>query len=192
MATPLIDHGQHAKGPPVGEGIVDKVHDPALAWVARSGRRDPVQGDVFASPDPHAQLQAFEPIQASDAFAIHHPALPSQQHPDAQVAEARARVCELTDAEAQRLLVLRSGPSIPRRARQLRQMAGRQDARAVLGPETRAPDRGVVWALANVCGPIVSVHRRSLRSRLAARAGGQAPNVRPGVPCVCPALEFSG
>ena len=39
VATPLIDHGQHAKGPPVGEGIVDKVHAPALAWAARGGRR---------------------------------------------------------------------------------------------------------------------------------------------------------
>ena len=58
-----------------------------------------MQGDVLPPSHPHAQLQAFEAIQTTDAFPIHQPTLPSQQYPDPLRTEAWPGVCQLSDAQ---------------------------------------------------------------------------------------------
>jgi hypothetical protein len=42
-----------------------------------------MEGDVLASPDPHAELQTLQSIEPSHPLSIHPPALPAQEHPDA-------------------------------------------------------------------------------------------------------------
>jgi hypothetical protein len=37
-----------------------------------------MQCDVFPAPDPHAQLQAIETVEPTDALAIHWPAFATQ------------------------------------------------------------------------------------------------------------------
>jgi hypothetical protein len=61
-----------------------------------------MEGAVFASTHPHTELQAFEAIEPSDAFAIHHSTLPARYDPDPKVAEARPRVGELADPHPER------------------------------------------------------------------------------------------
>jgi hypothetical protein len=57
-----------------------------------------MQRDVFATTHPHAQLQAFEPIEPAHALLIHQPSFSPQQHPDPCEAEARSGVRELANA----------------------------------------------------------------------------------------------
>jgi hypothetical protein len=61
-----------------------------------------MQRDMFSPPDPHAQLQAFEPVQSSDAFPIHPPALATQEHPDAQVPKPWLGMGEISNPYLQR------------------------------------------------------------------------------------------
>src|SRR5262245_40200131 len=66
----LIDDGQHAKRPRVGEGIVHEVHAPPLGRARRDRRRSAMQGDVFPSPDAHPKLQAFQAIEATHPLPV--------------------------------------------------------------------------------------------------------------------------
>jgi len=59
-----------------------------------------VEGDVLPSSDSHPQLQAFQSIEPSHPLLIHQPAFASQQHPDAQEAEAGPSVRELTNPKS--------------------------------------------------------------------------------------------
>jgi hypothetical protein len=54
---------------------------------------------VFAPPDPHAQLQAIQAIEATHALAIDWPPFPSQQHPNPHVAEPRSRMGQVANAQ---------------------------------------------------------------------------------------------
>jgi hypothetical protein len=85
-----------------------------------------MQRDMFPPSHPHAQLQAIEPVQSSDALPIHLPAFPTQEHPYAQIPKPRARMGQIANADPQRGLILRAAASIPRRPPQLRQAAGPQ------------------------------------------------------------------
>jgi len=78
VATPVIDDRQDPEGPPLGQGIMHKFHTLPLGRSRWCGSGASVQGPMFSPPDPHAQLQAFEPVQSSDAFPIHPPALATQ------------------------------------------------------------------------------------------------------------------
>ena len=89
VATPLINDREHPKRATVREGIMYKVHAPALGWPGWDRGRPAVQGYVLPSPDPHPDLQPVEPIEPSHPLAVHHPSFPAQQHPDAQTAEPR-------------------------------------------------------------------------------------------------------
>jgi hypothetical protein len=77
---------------------VDEVHAPALRRADRHRGGAAMEGDVLPATDAHAQLQALEPIQSAHAFVIHSPALPSQQPPDALIAEPRSRMRQLANA----------------------------------------------------------------------------------------------
>src|ERR1700752_2033866 len=103
---------------------MDEVHTPALGRTDWHRCRPSVQCDVLSAPDAHPQLPPVEAVQATDALLIHHPALPTQQQPDAQEPESRPDVCKLADPHAQRGLVLRLTAAIPRRTTELRQMTG--------------------------------------------------------------------
>lgn len=48
-----------------------------------------MQRDVLPAAHAHAQLSPCEAIQAPHSLLIHRPAFASEQHPDAQEAEAR-------------------------------------------------------------------------------------------------------
>ena len=73
-----------------------------------------MQRHVFPSADSHAQLQPVQAIQPADAFAIHQPALPPQQHPDSQIPKPRPGMGEIPNAHPERRLILGSTLSIPR------------------------------------------------------------------------------
>jgi len=52
---------------------------------------------MLASADPHAELQAVEPIEAAHPLAIHAPAFATRQHPDAQAPEPGSRLRDLAN-----------------------------------------------------------------------------------------------
>lgn len=79
-----------------------------------------MQRHVFPSPDPHAELQAVQSIEAPHPFPIHEPAFTPQQHPDPQVSESRPGVGEIANAETEARLILRPTPSIPSCSTELR------------------------------------------------------------------------
>jgi hypothetical protein len=56
-----------------------------------------MQGDVLPAADAHPELQAFQSIEPTHPLLVYSPAFSSQQHPDAQEAEARPGVRELAN-----------------------------------------------------------------------------------------------
>ena len=98
LAPPLFDDGQDPERPSIGEGVVHKVHAPALRRADRDWRRTTMQRDVLAPADPHGQLQSIEAVQPSHPFLVDRPTLTSEQDPDAQKTERRPRVRQLADA----------------------------------------------------------------------------------------------
>jgi hypothetical protein len=82
--------------------------------------------DVLPPPHPHAQLQAIEPVQSSDAFPIHQPAFATQQHQDPQIPKPGPGMGQIANAHPQRGLILRSASSIPDGATELGQPTGPQ------------------------------------------------------------------
>jgi len=79
---------------------------------------------MFSPPDPHAQLQSFEPVQPAHSFPIHQPAFPTQQHPDPQIPKPGPGMGQISNPYPQRRLIRGPTPSIPRRSPKLRQAAG--------------------------------------------------------------------
>jgi hypothetical protein len=63
------------------------------------------QGNAFAPLDLHAQLQAFEPVQAIHPRFPHRPAFAFEHHQHPQVAKPRPAQRNVPDALAQRTLV---------------------------------------------------------------------------------------
>lgn len=49
-----------SKRSPVGPGIMDNIHAPALSQAHRNRCRASVQRDMVSSPHPHPQLQAIK------------------------------------------------------------------------------------------------------------------------------------
>ncbi len=68
---------------------------------------------MFSPANPHAQLQAIQAIQASDALPIDRPAFTPEQHPDPLVAEPGPGMRQIPDAEPQGGLILRPASPIP-------------------------------------------------------------------------------
>ena len=83
-----------------------------------------MQAYIFSTPDPHAQLQSFEPVQPAYSFPIHPPAFATQQHPDPQMPKPRSRVGEISNPYLQRRVTLGPTSSIPGHSTELRQSAG--------------------------------------------------------------------
>jgi hypothetical protein len=75
-----------------------EIHAPPLRGACGHWGRAPVQGNVLAPPDTHAELQPVKPIESAHPLTIDHPPLAAQQDPDPQVPEARPRVRELANA----------------------------------------------------------------------------------------------
>jgi hypothetical protein len=63
------------------------------------------QSDAFAPLDLHAQLQAFEPVQAIYPLLAHLPAFPLEHHQHPQVAKQWPAQRDVPDALTQRTLV---------------------------------------------------------------------------------------
>jgi hypothetical protein len=101
-----------------------------------TGARGPDEGHVFAASDAHASLQAVKAVQLPYALPVDGPPFAAQHHPDAQVAEPRARVGDFSDAEPQRTLVPRATRLVPGRATALRQTTGPHaaDGKGLLEP----------------------------------------------------------
>src|SRR5262245_23068723 len=102
-----------------------EIHAPPLRGSGGHRGGAPVQGDVLASTDTHAELQAVEPIEPAHALTIDHPPFAAQQDPDPQVPEARSRVRELANAQPQGGLIARATAAIPRRLTEVRESTGR-------------------------------------------------------------------
>jgi len=78
VPTPVIDNRQDPKWPSVGQGIMHKIHTPALRRSRWRGSRSSVEGDVFPAPHAHPQLQPFQPVQSAHPLAVHEPAFATQ------------------------------------------------------------------------------------------------------------------
>jgi hypothetical protein len=74
----VIDDRQDPKRPSIGQGLRHEIQAPAFSRTGRDRGWATIQRDMLAPPDPHAQLQAFEPVQSSDTFPIHPPARATQ------------------------------------------------------------------------------------------------------------------
>jgi len=109
----VIDDRQDPKRPAIGQGIMHEIHAPALSRTGWDRGRATMECDMLASPHPHAQGQVIEPVQSSNAFPIHLPALATQEHPDAQIPKTRARMGQIANPYPQRGLTLRAASSIP-------------------------------------------------------------------------------
>ncbi|GMV52165.1 MAG: hypothetical protein AMXMBFR7_52090 [Planctomycetota bacterium] len=57
---------------------MDKIHALTLERAHRDRSRASVQREMLPSPHPHAQLQAIETVEPTDAFTIHRPAFAPQ------------------------------------------------------------------------------------------------------------------
>jgi hypothetical protein len=91
---------------------------------------------VLAPTDPHAQLQALQPVQASNPLAVDTPTLTAQQHGNALITEPRSCVREIPDAHRQRRLIARGALAVPRRAGELGKptRANGADLKSLLNP----------------------------------------------------------
>lgn len=74
---------------------------------------------MFSSADPHAQLQAIQAIQASDALPIDRPAFTPEQHPDPLIPKPRSGMGQIANAHPQGGLIFRPAPPIPGGATEL-------------------------------------------------------------------------
>jgi hypothetical protein len=101
---------------------------------------------MLATPDSHAEMQAIQAIQSSDALAIHRPTLPPQQHQNPQVAKPRPGMSQIANTQSQSGLILRAAPLIPGSAAELRQPTGPQatDLKHLVKP---------VGQFSTACGP---------------------------------------
>src|SRR4030095_1540455 len=133
-----------------------EVHTPALRRADGLRRRPAMQRDVFPPAHAHPHLQTVETIQPPHALRIHPPAFPSEEDPNAQIAEARALVRNRSDAAPQGFLIGAPTPAIPRRPTELRQVAGPPAA----DTEGRVDPAGQLAAL---CGPQTFFRRASVR-----------------------------
>ena len=82
--------------------------------------------DVPASPHPHTNKQAIEPVEPSHPLAIHEPAFTTQEHPDPQRPKPRAGMSQISNAQPERRLILGPTASTPRGPTKLRQATGPQ------------------------------------------------------------------
>ena len=141
----------------------------------RRRRGAAMQGDVFAAPDPHPQLQAVEPIEPPHALLIHGPSLPPQQHPDPQVAEPRPRVGQLADAQPQARSDPALAPAIPGRPTELRRRPARAADTAGRSRAPTRPTRGAVWASDFFAAPPRGCACRATDRRPGVSAGHSRP-----------------
>ena len=72
-----------------------------------------MQRDMFASPHAHPQLEPLQAIPATNPFPVDCPAFSLQKDPDSQIAESRAGMREIPNAQPQRGLILRLTLPIP-------------------------------------------------------------------------------
>jgi len=100
LTTKLIDHGEYPKRPSLEQRIMDKIHTPALVRALGLRNRPSMHAHVFATPHPHAYLQALQAIPEIDPLLVHRPPFPRQHDVDAQIAERRSRMGDLADPQA--------------------------------------------------------------------------------------------
>ncbi len=66
-----------------------------------------MEGDRFASPDAHPQLEPIEPIQSAHAFAVDEPAFAAEPHPNALIPKPGPGVRQISNPDPQGRLILR-------------------------------------------------------------------------------------
>lgn len=88
-----------------------------------------MQRHVLPSAQPIAQLQPLQAIQPPHPLLVDQPALPAEQHVEAQIPEARTGLREVADPEAERPLILRATAPIPRVFHAAREKPARRQAR---------------------------------------------------------------
>ena len=79
-----------------------------------------MQRHRFPSPNPQAELEPFESLEATDPLPIHQPAFAPQEAPDSQIAKPRTGMRQITNPQAQSRLILGPTPAIPGGAPKLR------------------------------------------------------------------------
>ena len=160
----MIDHGQDPKRPAVEQLIMHEIHAPALALGGRDWSGPPVQCPVLSATAPMAELQALQAIQPPHALPIHEPAFAAEQDMEAQIAKARPRVRELTQAHPERRLVFGGARPVPRRPGEA--------SRFCLTPASAANGHGSADT-ASFRKPLVSSEHRSAAG---ATCAGKAPD----------------
>ena len=59
-----------------------------------------MQRHMFPSPNPQAELEPFESLEATDPLPIHQPAFAPQEDPNPQIAKPWTRMRQIPNAEA--------------------------------------------------------------------------------------------
>ncbi len=120
----MLDAGQNPERPSVSQGIMDNIHAPAFSRATGSRGWSAMQRHVFPSPHPPPQRQPVEAIQATHSFAVHEPALASQQHPDALIPKAGLRMSQIPNAQSQGRWIFGRTLAIPRCPAELGEATG--------------------------------------------------------------------
>jgi hypothetical protein len=82
-----------------------------------------LQADSLAPLRLHAQLQSVEAVEPIDALLVDRPALSSQHHVHAQIAEPRSIHRNVANSQAQGALIARLALGVPDRSAQQCQTA---------------------------------------------------------------------
>lgn len=109
FTTKGINDRQYANGFSVGQGIVNKVHAPALIRSSRWSWHNADLRATLAQVFPMPQTQAFADIDAVNPFPIHHPALASQQDMNALVSISNAALGDIPDPHPERCIITGAG-----------------------------------------------------------------------------------
>ena len=89
LAREVIDHGEDAEPPAVGERIAHEVERPALIRALRQRHRRPRAQRSLASATA-ADLKALLPIEPAQLLVVHVRALAAEQDVEPAIAEAAA------------------------------------------------------------------------------------------------------
>ena len=113
LTTPLINHGEDPKRASGGQLVMHEVHAPGL--IAPSGRWHgaPVQAEPLLPSRAQPHLQPLQTVEPVDPLLVVRPAFAPEHDPDADIAEPRPGLRDLSDPHAQRRGIAGPRPVVP-------------------------------------------------------------------------------
>ena len=114
LAGEVVDDGENAEAPTVGESVGEEVEAPALIGSLRQCQRRP-GSERPLSATATANLEPFIAIQPAELLVVHADALTSQENMETPITEAPAGGCQIAQAGSYGGIV-RSGAAVADRA----------------------------------------------------------------------------